>query len=37
MEWLVKFEDVIVHADSKEEASDEALNQQMLIESIEQY
>lgn len=35
MEWLVSFEDVIVHADSEEEAREEAMEQQMLIESVE--
>ena len=37
MEWLVTFEDIVVHAESEDEAREEALEQQMLIESVEKY
>ena len=35
MEWTISFEDIVVHADNEEEAREEALNQPMLIESVE--
>ena len=35
MQWIVSFEDVIVHADSEDEAREEALEQAMLIESVD--
>lgn len=37
MEWRIKFQDMIVHADSEEEARKEAVEQEMVIDYVEQY